>query len=72
MEKALCQVVRIIENQNQTFNQDDRPEGPKVSRPGRQAGNGIEAVMSAEGAALRTPAGAGPLGLALGYPFTPS
>ena len=40
-----------------------RPEGPIVSRPGRQAGNRIESTMSAEDAALRTLAGAGPSGL---------
>ena len=34
-----------------------------MSRPGRQAGNGIEEKMSAKGAALRTLAGAGPSGL---------
>ena len=30
-----------------------RPEGPTVNRPGRKAGNAIEATMSAKGAALR-------------------
>ena len=48
-----------------------RPEGPIVNRPGRQAGNKIEEIMSAKGAALPTLAGAGPSGLIPGISVHP-
>ncbi len=49
----------------------NRPEGPIVSRPGRQTGNRIKAMMIAKGAALQTIAGAGPSGLIPGISVYP-
>ncbi len=34
------------------YRQNSRPEGPEVSRPGREAGNAIAENMSAKGATL--------------------